>query len=355
MCTALSIDGSHGEGGGQIVRSALAVAALLGREVVVENIRAGRPRPGLAAQHRTAAHAAAALCRAELEGDSLGSRRLRFTPRASVRAGDYAFDVGRQREGGSAGAATLVLQTLLLPLALAEVTSTVAIRGGTHVRWSPSFDYTREVWLPALHKLGVRAEVELVASGWYPAGGGEIRARIEGLGGAELAPLELASPERLERVSGRAIAANLPSHIPQRMADRARALLAEAGIPTRIEPSRVRAACPGAGLFLVAEYAAIRAGFDALGERGKSSESVAEEAVAALLTQRAGGAALDAHLADQLLVPLALARGVSRATVERVTPHLATLAWLVEELGLARVELRPGDGGAPELRVTPRR
>jgi len=189
VCAALAIDGSHGEGGGQIVRSALALAAHLEREVVIDGIRAGRPQPGLAAQHLTAVRAAAAICDAALEGDSLGSRRLRFAPGGAVRAGDYAFDVGRARAGGSAGAATLVLSTVLVPLALAPGASTVSIRGGTHVPWSPSFDYACDVWLPSLRRLGVRAELELVASGWYPAGGGEIRARIDGLGAGALLPL----------------------------------------------------------------------------------------------------------------------------------------------------------------------
>jgi RNA 3'-terminal phosphate cyclase (ATP) len=354
VCAALAIDGSHGEGGGQIVRSALALAALLGREVVIENVRAGRPRPGLAPQHLTAVRAAAAICGADLEGDALGSRRLRFAPRAPMRAGDYVFDVAAAREGGSAGAATLVLQTVLLPLARASGVSTLAVRGGTHVPWSPSFEYANAVWLPALRRLGVDAGIELVASGWYPAGGGEIRARVEGRGDRPLEPLEVVDPGPLERVSGRALAANLPSHIPQRMTDRAGALLAGAGIPARIQPLRVRAACPGAGLFLAAEYRGIAAGFDALGERGKSSESVAEEAVAALLAHRASGAALDAHLADQLVAPLALAAGPSRVSVERVTPHLQTSAWVVGEFGLAGAEIARREGRPPELLVTPR-
>jgi RNA 3'-terminal phosphate cyclase (ATP) len=349
----LRIDGSHGEGGGQIVRTAVALAALSGRELEIERIRAGRPKPGLAAQHLTAVRAAAALCAAELRGDALGSQHLRFAPRREVRAGEYAFDVGEARAGGSAGAITLVVQTLLVPLALADGESRVRLRGGTHMVWSPSFDYAREVWLHALRGLGLRAELELARFGFWPAGQGELALRVEGSAGRRPAPLALERPGPLERVRGRAIAANLPAHIPQRMTDRARALLEAAGVHCEIEPLRVRAACPGAGLFLVAEYAAMRAGFDSVGERGKASETVAEEAVAALLAHRDGGAALDAHLADQLVLPLALAAGPSRVTVERATAHLATVGWLVEQFGLARIAVDLCEGGPPALCIEP--
>jgi RNA 3'-terminal phosphate cyclase (ATP) len=344
----LHIDGSHGEGGGQILRTALGLAAITGREVRIENVRAGRSRPGLAAQHLTALRAIAELCDARLAGDELGSREVLFMPGGSIRPGDYVFDVGDARQGGSAGAATLVLQTLLVPLALAGGASSLSIRGGTHVTQSPSFDYARDVWLVALRRMGVSAELELAEWGWFPIGRGEIRARIRGRPGP-LVGLDLDQPGELVRVQGRAVAANLPSHIPQRMADRARGLLAKAGIASRIEPLRVRAACPGAGLFLSAEYEQVCGGFSALGERGKASEAVAEEAVAALLAHRTSGAGLEAHLADQLLVPLALAEGRSRVSVEEVSSHLSTSAWVIERFGLARVRI--GASSSPPHRV----
>jgi len=338
LAEPLQIDGSHGEGGGQILRTALQLAAFTGREVRIENVRAGRSRPGLAAQHLTALRAIGALCDARVTGDELGSREVCFTPGGAIRPGEYAFDVGQAREGGSAGAATLVLQTLLLPLALSAGDSSVTIRGGTHVTQSPSFDYANDVWLTELRRMGVSAELELAEWGWFPIGRGEIRARIRGRAGP-LASLDLDRPGELVRVRGRAVAANLPSHIPQRMADRARALLAKSGVASQIEPVRVRAASPGAGLFLSAEYERVHGGFGALGERGKASEAVAEEAVAGLLAHRASGAGLEEHLADQLLVPLALAGGRSRVSVQRVSTHLSTSAWVIERFGLARVHI----------------
>lgn len=228
MHESLIIDGAHGEGGGQILRTGLALATLLGRAVRFTRIRAGRRRPGLAAQHLTAVRAAAALCAARLDGDALASQELLFAPQRPVRSGSYAFDVAAARKGGSAGGASLVLQTVLLPLALAPGRSDVLIQGGTHLPQSPPFDYVRDVWLPALRNLGIRATIALHAWGWYPVGKGAIRAEIAGAPphAGSLASLQLLTPGRLLRVTGRAVAANLPAHIPQRMADRATSLLA---------------------------------------------------------------------------------------------------------------------------------
>lgn len=269
-----------------------------------------------------------------------------------VAAGDYVFDVGRAREGGSAGAVMLVLQTVLLPLAGAAEDSRLALRGGTHLAGSPPFDYVRDVWLPMLARLGIEAAVELAAWGWYPVGKGEVRARIRA-GSAPLKPIAIAEPGPLLRILGRAVAANLPAHIPQRMADRARSLLAGLGVELRIEPLRVRAACPGAGLFLIAEYANLNCGFGALGEVGKPSEEVAAEAAAALLKHHASGAALDCHLGDQILVPLCLAEGPSRFTVEEITRHLETNAWVIEQFGVARITAERSSTGMGHVTVTP--
>jgi RNA 3'-terminal phosphate cyclase (ATP) len=356
MAAALEIDGAHGEGGGQIVRSALSLAALLGRPIRITNIRAGRPHPGLAAQHVTAVRAVAALCAAELAGDEIGATRLDFRPRALPRAGSYRFDVAEARVGGSAGSVTLLLQALLPPLLGPRGASRLHLAGGTHVAWSPPVDYLQEVWLPALARMGVQAEIALQRWGWYPAGGGAIDVRIGGHAlceGGRLAPLDLVARGPLERVTGRAVAANLMAHIPQRMADRARALLDGQGIPCEIAPLRVRAVCPGAGLFLTAHYGSVRAGFAALGEPGKPAELVAEEAVTALLAHQASGAAVDIHLADQVLLPMAFAAGPSRFGVARVSRHLATHAWLLERFGIAAVAIEGGEAGAT-VTVTPR-
>jgi RNA 3'-terminal phosphate cyclase (ATP) len=357
MTQPLVIDGSHGEGGGQILRTALSLSAITGRAIRIENIRAKRPKPGLAAQHLTAARAMAALCNARVAGDELGSVALDFAPGAPVRSGAYSFDVAAAREGGSAGATSLVLQAVFLPLALCQGDSQVSIRGGTHMAWSPPFDYLRDVWLKALAPIGIKAQLELGAWGWFPVGRGEIHAEIAGLGTngrPGLMPVALLDRGPLLRISGRAVAANLPGHIAQRMADRARSLLQERGIETRIKAESARAACPGAGIFLTAEYENVRGGFSALGRRGKPAEQVAEDAVDLLLAHRGSGAALDLHLADQIVLPLAFAAGPSRFSAERVTCHLATNAWVVERFGVARIAHEEGDAGTGQVTVTPR-
>jgi len=340
-----------GEGGGQIVRTCLALAAVTGRPLVIENVRARRANPGLAAQHLTAVRAVGAICAAEIEGDALGSQTLRFTPRRPPAADSYLFDVSEARPGGSAGAITLLAQTILLPLAFAHGPSRAVLRGGTHVPWSPPFDYGREVWLFALARMGIEAQLELARFGFYPAGGGEIR--LEATGPAILRPLTAVARGEPKRVTGRAVAANLPAHIAQRMADRARSLIMAAGMECALTPVRVTAVCPGAGIFLTLESEGARAGFSALGRPGKPAEVVAEEAVADLLAYRDSGAALDRHLADQIILPAALASGVSEFTAERVTGHLRTCAAVVEHFGLARTEIAGSEEAPGKVTVIP--
>jgi len=349
MTAFLSIDGSYGEGGGQILRSTLSLSAITGRPVRIENLRANRKKPGLAAQHLTSVRAAAMLCDADMQGAELGSQTLQFIPRKPVRAGDYSLDVAEAREGGSAGAAMLVLQTLLLPLALASGESTVILRGGTHVAMSPSYDYVHDVWLPMLGRMGVHAELSLVRSGWFPVGRGQVRLRIAG--SAQLRPLRLEQRGPLRTVTGRALAANLPAHICERMAHHASDLLEQAGLKADIEAAVLKASCPGAGLYLTAHYQNCLAGFSAQGERGKPAEQVAEEACAALLQHHRSGAALEPHLADQLILPAALCRDESIFSVERISPHLITNAWVVERFGLARIDLVPAADGTGLVKI----
>jgi RNA 3'-terminal phosphate cyclase (ATP) len=355
-CETLVIDGSYGEGGGQILRTALSLSVLLGRPFRMESIRKSRRSPGLAAQHLTAVRAAAALCRARVDGDELGSSTLEFDPGMRPAPGSYRFDVGAAREGGSAGAATLVLQTVLLPLASASGSSQVTVVGGTHMDWSPPYDYLAEIWLPELRRLGLRAELELRRSGWFPVGRGEILATIEGhgrnlIGG--LSETETVAPGRLVRIRGRAIAANLPSHIPDRMVARTRERLRTAGVPVDVAPVTTEAACAGEGLFLIAEHENCRAGFSAFGKRGKPAEAVADEAIDRLLAFTRSGAAFDCFLADQMLLPLAFAGRASRFTTETVSLHLVTNAWVIEAFGLARIRWRQGEGGPGYVEVKP--
>ncbi len=334
------------------MRTSLTLAAILSQPFCIKNIRAGRNPPGLAAQHLAAIRAAAMICDARLEGDKLGSTQLTFEPQSLPVPGVYEFDVAEARTRGSAGAATLVLQTVLLPLALAQKSSTVIVKGGTHVPWSPSYHYLNEVYLPMLAPLGIQAAAELAAWGWYPAGNGEIHLVIEAGTPAPAAgagvPAAFPGPQpdvftwwgqkrgALVQISGVAVASSLPAHIAQRMTDRAMSLFKQAGLPAAIEPQRVRSVSPGAGIFLLAEYEWSRAGFSAIGKVGKPSETVAEEAVNDLLAFHESGAALDEHLVDQLVLPVAVNGVPVTLQADRLSKHTLTNIWVMEKF-LGRV------------------
>ncbi|MEI2583562.1 RNA 3'-terminal phosphate cyclase [Scytonema sp. PRP1] len=339
----IHIDGSYGEGGGQILRTSLSLAAITGHPIRIGNIRAGRPKPGLAAQHLTAVRATAAICNAKVQGDALGSTALEFIPGSAVQAGNYTFDVSEAREGGSAGAVGLVLQTVLLPLVLATGcrdvacnVSTVTLRGGTHVTHSPSITYIQEVYLPTVQRMGVQVEVELKAWGWYPQGGGEVQLLISG---GSISGINLVERGDLQQVRGLAVVTELPSHIPQRMASRAENVLREAQLKPSVQPLRAKGVAPGAGLFLTAEYENSLAGFGALGRIGLPADKVADMACEELLKFHQTGAPVDEHLADQLLLPAALASTRSEYRVPEVSTHLTTNAWVIEQFGLARVKV----------------
>jgi RNA 3'-terminal phosphate cyclase (ATP) len=341
----VTLDGSYGEGGGQILRTALSLSTMTARPFRLANIRAGRRNPGLLPQHLSAVRAAAAVSGAILSGDRLGSRELRFAPSHSPSAGAYEFDVAQAAERGSAGSATLILQTLVVPLALAEAASQVLVRGGTHVEWSPPFDDFANAYLSALRRIGFCVDAELKRWGWYPVGGGEILCTIAGHSPRNRSvdawprPIHALERSALQRISGRSVAANLPAHIPQRMADRARASLEDLGVAVDIQPQRVTAACPGAGIFLLADYEPLKGSFSAYGRVGRPSEAVADQAVSALREHHASAAAVELHLADQLMLPLSVAAGPSEFTVARPTGHLMTNAWTIGQFGIAAISI----------------
>jgi RNA 3'-terminal phosphate cyclase (ATP) len=350
----LTLDGSQGEGGGQILRTALSLSTLTARHIRLVNIRAGRRNPGLLAQHLSAVRASAVISGAAVSGDHLGSTEITFAPSHSSKSGSYLFDVAETAGRGSAGSVTLILQTLAIPLLFAAGSSTLILRGGTHVEWSPPFDDLATSYFPLLRRIGYRIDAELMRWGWYPVGGGEVVCKIAGAeaaGNRRLTPIEAMTPGPLQRIVGRAVAANLPAHIPQRMAERARTSLAEFGMPVNIEPQSITAACPGAGIFFLAAYADLPASFSAYGRLGKPSEAVADQAVAAFREHHASGAAVELHLADQLLLPLALAAGPSIFTSARPTGHLLTNAWAIEQFEVARISI--GQEAPCRIRVQP--
>ncbi|MFQ5630675.1 MAG: RNA 3'-terminal phosphate cyclase, partial [bacterium] len=273
----IEIDGSYGEGGGQVLRTALTLSVLTQLKVRIYSIRAGRKNPGLAPQHLTNVLALAQICDADVRGAKIGSTEVVFQPQSAPRAGHYIFDVSKAAQRGSAGSVTLILQTLLLPLAYAEGENHLILKGGTNVSWSPPFEFLAQVYLPLVERMGIKAVCTLQSRGFYPIGGGKIEAKIQGVSQTDtessprLAPLNFHQRGDLRMVKGQALACNLPAHIPQRMADRARKLLTNAGLRNEITPRVERSVATGAFLFLLAEYKHAIAGFSALGERGKSS------------------------------------------------------------------------------------
>jgi RNA 3'-terminal phosphate cyclase (ATP) len=342
---ALALDASHGEGGGQVLRTALALAVVLDRPVTLERIRLRRPRPGLQAQHLTVVRALASISAAQVEGDRLDSTALSFTPRR-LGHGEWRFDVGAVR--GSAGSVPLLFQALLLALVQAGAASRLTLIGGTHVPWSPTAHYLGEVFLPALASLGVQATVRLRRPGWYPAGGGELEAAITPA--ARIAPLTAMVPPSPLEISGCSLVSRLPRSIAERQRRQAEARLAATGLTAALTvEADIHALGPGTMLFLRAHG---RAGFSALGRRGVPAERVADEAVDALLGWQRSGAAVDVHLADQLVPFLALADGPSSFTCPALSGHLRTVAWVVQQflpVGIAlhderpaRVEITPG-------------
>ncbi len=365
----ITIDGSFGEGGGQVLRTSLALAAITGRPLRIERIRTGRRKPGLQPQHLTAVRAAARICGARVEGDRLDSQALTFAPQGPPQAGRYTFDVAQAATGGSAGSVTLILQTVLLPLALAAGTSELTLAGGTHVAWSPPFDYVKQVYLPTLARAGLAAKVNLEKWGWYPVGGGVVKVTIRGLAGGErpaagdevlpvsdaLRGLDLRERGRLRRVRGLSASSGLPKHIRDRQAGTVVQLLRQARLNPRVDEMDGPSKGTGTVVFLWAEFENAVAGFCALGQRGKPAERVGEEAARELLAFMDSSAALERHLADQLVLPLALAAGPSAWTTEQVTSHLLTVTWVVNQFfpGRVAVDGEEGQPGACRIVASP--
>ncbi|OGS49598.1 MAG: RNA 3'-terminal-phosphate cyclase [Euryarchaeota archaeon RBG_16_68_12] len=348
----ITVDGSHGEGGGQIVRMAVALSALTTTPVRVVNVRAKRKNPGLAAQHSTAIQAVGKVCGARLEGVAVGSTALEFHP-GTLRGGSFSFDVG------TAGSITLVLQACL-PAAFAAGNVEITVRGGTDVPWSPPLDYFGHVFLRLLGKMGGRAKVDVAMRGYYPRGGGLVRVAVEEP--PEWRPLRLAPRGDIERIAGRAHISNLPEAVVKRM--KSAALQRLSGFSeVRVHDETLgpdRAVGPGGAIVLWADTPETVLGGSALAERGKRAEKVGEEAVVELLKEIEAGATLDVHAADQVLAYVAMAKEDSEFLVREVSEHTRTMMWLlgsflgtqfevVQTGGLQRVSVHPGrhrEGGA---------
>ncbi|WP_034640885.1 RNA 3'-terminal phosphate cyclase [Chitinilyticum aquatile] len=313
----VELDGAAGEGGGQILRSALTLAMITGRPFVIRRIRAGRARPGLLRQHLTAVQAAAAICAAQVEGAELGSTQLRFDPGA-VRAGNYRFAIG------SAGSAALVLQTVLPALWLAGAASCVSVSGGTHNQSAPPFEFLAQAWTPLLARMGVKQTLSLLRHGFYPAGGGEIIAHVEPVAG--LQGISLLERGPLQDMHAEALVAGVPYKVALRELESVLAAFPAAG-QTVIELPMEQG--PGNALLLRVVHEVGCEVFCGFGERGVSAERIANGVVQAARRYLASPAVVDAHLADQLLLPMALA-GAGEFTATEASAHLLSNKAVIE-------------------------
>lgn len=338
----LEIDGSHGEGGGQILRTALSLSCLLGTPFRIVNIRKKRALPrgraGLMPQHLTAVRALKEMCEARVAGDNDGSMDLTFEP-GRVRAGEYRFNVG------TAGSTSLLLQAILPALLMENSPSSITLMGGTHVIYSPTFHYISEVFLPALSALGLHARASIERYGFYPRGGGKVI--LEVTPSSVVRPLNSYSCN-ISNIRGISGVGNLPLTIAERQKDAARHILREEGYAAEIDSVSVPAFGPGTFIFLAAQTDLLRAGFSALGERGKRAEIVGAEAARALIGHLKTGACLDEHLADQIVIYLAMAQGESSFTTSCISLHLLTNLWVIKRfLDIRyRIDGTPGSPGA---------
>ena len=302
----ISIDGSIGEGGGQILRTALGLSLVMGEPFTIENIRAGRAKPGLLRQHLTAVEAAAKIGCAKVSGDTIGSQSLSFHPK-EVTPGEYHFSVG------TAGSATLVLQTILPALMIADSPSTVVIEGGTHNPYAPPFDFLKIVFIPILKQMGVDVELTLHRHGFYPAGGGKIEVRISPT--KNLKSILLLERGNLKRIKVKSIFAQIPGNVAVREIAVVKKLLSLEDEHTEIFQV-MDSQGPGNIITIEVNSENMTEMFVGFGELRISAEAVAHEAVEK--TQKylqAENIPVGAYLADQLLIPLALAKGGEFKTV----------------------------------------
>ncbi len=335
----IEIDGSFGEGGGQILRTSLALSLITKKPFRLFNIRAGRSKPGLQPQHLMSVRAAATVGNATIRGDAVGSRDLTFEP-GEVKHGNYRFAIG------TAGATGLVLQTIYLPLAHAPAgPSEITLIGGTHVSTSPCFHFLDVTWRAWMERIGLHLKLTMKRPGFYPRGGGEIVATLQPT--SRLHPLRQTKRNPIHHATGFSASAGLPELVRQRQARRATWRLKDRGLNVQLAQEEWEGG-PGSVLAIRFDEAPVPTLFFGLGARGKPSEGVADEAVDQALRYLDSGEPIDAHSADQLVMPLALADGQSEFRVAEITRHLTTNVAVIK-LFLDRDISCEGEEGQPGL------
>jgi len=332
----ISVDGAYGEGGGQILRTSVALSAITNKAIEVFNIRAKRENLGLRPQHVTAIKAIASLCNAEVENLSVGSSMIRFLPK-EMRGGSMKMDVG------TAGSITMILQAVIPAVSLAGESADIELIGGTDVRWSPIFDYMRYVVRAAYKILGINFDLELLKRGYYPAGGGIVKASIEACN--KLNALDMVNAPRVEPkiVS---VSSMLPKHVAERQIAAALAKLQKENVKCNsYSASLEQSYSPGSSILIysTSDYGPFIGG-DSIGERGKPAEQVGAEAADKFLEAYLSNASIDPYLADMLVLPLSVAKGRSKFTVNRVSQHLSTNLYIASKIVNCSYEISKSNG-----------
>jgi len=320
----IEIDGSIGEAGGQVLRTACALAAVTKKPCRVFNIRKSREKPGLMTQHLFGIQALSQLCNGKLEGDYLGSEEIQF----------YPGDIYRDRVSvniPTAGSITLALQTLMLPaLFFLEPIKIIFDGGATDTFFSPSVDHFRYVFLKTLEKMGGKIEVNILRRGYYPEGGAKVEVKISP---AKLKNLNLTERGSLKKILVISGASNTlkEKKVAERQIAGVREVLGKLKLPTEEKIEYYDTRCPGSQICLVAEFENTVIGTDNLGKLRKRAEDVGKEAALELLREQKSGACLDKHLSDQILPYLAISPGKSQVTVSETTNHCQTNIWVIEK------------------------
>lgn len=338
----LTIDGSFGEGGGQIIRSSCALSLITGKPFRIYNVRARRDKPGLQRQHLTAVNAAAEVGRSRVEGAGVGAREFTFTP-GEITPGQYHFAIG------TAGATMLVLQTILPPLMISSEPSLVTLEGGTHNKHAPPFDFLQQTFLPLVNRTGPHISIELERYGFYPPGGGRISLHIE----PRTAPARLELEERgvvIDRCA-RALVVKLPPSIAERELNIIRERLDFTDEELRVETSQ-NALSPGNVVMIEIKSERLTEVITSVGERGVRAEEVAERAAAEAAEYLRIGAPVGEHLADQLLIPLALAGGGSYTTGP-LSLHTTTNIEVIKMFLDVEIKATPIEGDVWRIEINP--
>jgi RNA 3'-terminal phosphate cyclase (ATP) len=328
----ITIDGSMGEGGGQIIRTSLALSLITGQSFTVRNIRAKRSKPGLLRQHLTAVNAAAEIGQADVRGNEIGSKELIFSP-GKVKAGMFRFSVG------TAGSTTLVLQTILPALGVADGHSELVLEGGTHNPYAPPYDYLDRVFLPQLKKMGPGVMCALEKPGYYPAGGGRFSVSIDPV--VKLLPLDILERGELKRRLAQAVVCQIPANVAKRELQTVQSMLnwgEDELQPVVLQGSQG----PGNVLMIEMIFEQVSAMFTGFGERGVPAEAVARKACQEAREYLASNAPVDYYLADQLLLPLAMA-GKGRFLTMPPSRHMITNIEVIQKFLAINIDCRPLD------------